>query len=96
MFNQGVGGAGRSQQASATGSHNNSGNSALMAANAKLKRNKASPKATGNGVTALDSTSLKSPGSSGPPTSLKYAQGGASSQQNFLDKYSTKTRNKIG
>lgn len=72
MFNQGVGGAGRSTQASAAASHNNSGNSALMAAT-KLKRNKASPKAPQNGVTALDPTSLKSPGSSGPPTSLKYA-----------------------
>lgn len=69
-----------------------------MAANAKIKRTKASPKQATAGVAALDPTSLKSPGSSGPTTSLKYAaQGvGINSQQNFLDKYSTKTRNKLG
>jgi len=72
MFNQNVGGAARSTQPSAVASHNNSG-SALMAANAKLKRNKASPKAAQGGVTTLDPTSLKSPGASGPTTSLKYA-----------------------
>ena len=66
-----------------------------MSANSKIKRTKASPKQATGEVTTLDATNLKSPGGSNPPTSLKYASG-MGSQQNFLDKYSTKTRNKIG
>ena len=97
MFNQGVGGAARSNQASAAASHNNSG-SALMNASAKIKRKQASPKVGASVTVNLDTSGNKSTsGSQGAPATLKYAaQTGVSSPQNYLDKYGTKTRNKLG
>lgn len=68
-----------------------------MAAGAKIKRKQTSPKGLSSGISSLDNaTSGKvSGGTSGVSTSLKYG-GSSQQQQNFLEKYSTKTRNKIG
>lgn len=76
MFSPNVGGVPKSNQASAAASHNNSG-SALMAANAKMKRKQqTSPKGVPTGAGSLDSGPMKVPGSA---TSLKYAPGGMTS-----------------
>ena len=101
MFNQAAptGNGGRSAAAasssSGTGQPSLSGqSSALMTANAKLKRKQASPKTVSSGMNSMDGVTGQKT-SSGAPSALKYAQGGMTSPPNFLDKYATKTRNKI-
>lgn len=59
-----------------------------MAANSKIKRKQTSPKV---GTTGIDSTSAMK-----AQANLKYTTGAMGQSSNFLDKYSSKTRNKVG